>query len=668
SGNQLSALPEALGRLTALTTLNLSDNQLSALPEVVTKLTALTTLNLSGNQLSALPEALSQFPSLKQLLLHKNESLAIPPEVLGADWEETNTRGKSPADPQAILRFYFASKNQGRRPLAEAKVLVVGQGSVGKTSLIKYWRTGNACDGSEEKTTKIDITHHMLPSLPCPDGKTQLDIALNVWDFGGQEIYHSTHQFFLSKRSLYLLVLAARDTEDQNNVNYWFQMAKSFGGDSRVLVVINKSDEHRLDLNETRLRKDYGEQFAGVVRVSCKQPFGRDELTAAIRQQIAGMKDVFTAVPESYFTVKTALEEKAKKENFLPYVSYERLCNKHELKEAIDQKTLIRFLHDLGVVLQFDDPDSPYKLGETTILNPDWVTAGVYAILNNGELVDRRGVLTSEHLNRLLADKKYPPDRKSVVVGMMRKFELCFEFPSEEGKKWLVPQLLSANEPELDWREKESLNFRFKYGVLPPGLVCQFIVRRHGNLTARPTYWRSGVVLDIDGCRVLVRGDTAKGQVYITVQGPVPRRRAALAVIRDEFTRIHSTMPGLQVEARVPLPDEPEVTVSYQFLLELEQDGEQFHRPEGAKKSYRVADLLNGISTPEERERVRREPDRTEERPETPKEKPKEPDSLDRAEEKLKKVDGLLKIVGGIVAAVVAIITAIVGAVRGWFG
>ena len=27
-----------------------------------------------------------------------------------------------------------------------------------------------------------------------------------MWDFGGQEIYHATHQFFLTRRSLYVLV------------------------------------------------------------------------------------------------------------------------------------------------------------------------------------------------------------------------------------------------------------------------------------------------------------------------------------------------------------------------------------------------------------------------------------------------------------------------------
>ena len=33
------------------------------------------------------------------------------------------------------------------------------------------------------------------------------DVKLNVWDFGGQEMLRGTHRFFLTERSLYLLLL-----------------------------------------------------------------------------------------------------------------------------------------------------------------------------------------------------------------------------------------------------------------------------------------------------------------------------------------------------------------------------------------------------------------------------------------------------------------------------
>jgi GTPase SAR1 family protein len=46
--------------------------------------------------------------------------------------------------------------------------------------------------------------------LHQPNGK---NFRVNIWDFGGQEIYHQTHQFFLTERSLYALVA---DTRTEN--------------------------------------------------------------------------------------------------------------------------------------------------------------------------------------------------------------------------------------------------------------------------------------------------------------------------------------------------------------------------------------------------------------------------------------------------------------------
>ena len=91
---------------------------------------------------------------------------------------------------------------------------------------------------------------------------------------------------------------------------------------------------------------------------------------------------------------------------------------------------MLRFLHDLGTVLNFDDPDSPYQVGDTNILNPEWVTEGVYAIINNQPLMQAQGQLELKRLPDILKDNvRYPRDKQRFIVEMMRKFELCFDFP-----------------------------------------------------------------------------------------------------------------------------------------------------------------------------------------------------------------------------------------------
>src|SRR5664280_1655409 len=88
-------------------------------------------------------------------------------------------------------------------PLDEGKVIFVGRGEVGKTSLVRRLVEKRFNEG-ESKTQGIRITKWLLPY-------NGITYRLNIWDFGGQEIMHSTHQFFLTKQSLYVLVLNGRE-------------------------------------------------------------------------------------------------------------------------------------------------------------------------------------------------------------------------------------------------------------------------------------------------------------------------------------------------------------------------------------------------------------------------------------------------------------------------
>jgi len=78
---------------------------------------------------------------------------------------------------------------------------------------------------------------------PCtfPDGETR-DVKIHFWDFGGQEILHATHQFFLTKRSLYLFVWEARKEEEIQSFDYWLNAVKLLGAESPVIMVMNKSE------------------------------------------------------------------------------------------------------------------------------------------------------------------------------------------------------------------------------------------------------------------------------------------------------------------------------------------------------------------------------------------------------------------------------------------
>ncbi|MGE5610297.1 MAG: GTP-binding protein, partial [Bacillota bacterium] len=185
--NQLTALPPEIGQLAALTELDLRGNRLTVLPPQIGQLTALMSLYLQNNHLTGLTPEASRLIALKGLWLHGNGALGIPPEILGPTWEEVQVRNASPASPATILDYYFRTR-LAARPLNEAKMILVGRGEVGKTSLVRRL-LGKGFDPKQGKTQGIQIAPWPLSLRPHEK------VLLHIWDFGGQEIMHATHQF-----------------------------------------------------------------------------------------------------------------------------------------------------------------------------------------------------------------------------------------------------------------------------------------------------------------------------------------------------------------------------------------------------------------------------------------------------------------------------------------
>ena len=100
----------------------------------------------------------------------------------------------------AIIKWFAAKKKK----LNEVKVLLVGEAKAGKTSLMRRL-LDNSYNKQESQTDGISIEEFDFSKLKTFVEQEKLHgIKAYFWDFGGQEIMHSTHQFFMTKRSLYI--------------------------------------------------------------------------------------------------------------------------------------------------------------------------------------------------------------------------------------------------------------------------------------------------------------------------------------------------------------------------------------------------------------------------------------------------------------------------------
>ncbi|MET0650724.1 MAG: COR domain-containing protein [Pyrinomonadaceae bacterium] len=510
-------------------------------------------------------------------------SASIPPSVI-----EEQPRERQKFDVRTEPEN---GKRQEKRPLNEGKLILVGRGEVGKTSVVRRL-VDNDFRGDESKTQGINIS---VWPLECSSEKYRL----NIWDFGGQEIMHATHQFFLTERSLYLLVLNGREGGEDVDAEYWLKHIESFGAESPVIVVQNKVGQHPFELNYRGLQARYP-QIRVFVKTDCKDGTGIDELRAAIREAVEEMPETRIEFPADWFAVKQRLEDA--EDEYMSYERFRGLCAEEGIEEESDRETLRWVLHCLGIALNYSD-DS--RLRETSVLKPEWVTQGIYSLLNAKRIAEREGELHLDDLQHLLPARRYPTDKHLFLLELMRKFSLCFAFPDEE-QRYLIPELLGKEEPEeaAAFPPGDCLNFEYHYGVLPEGLIPRFIVRSH-TLSRGRARWRSGVILAYEDCKALVKAEPAERRVLVRVkEGDAGARRRLLALVRYEFDRINAEFKDrLEAEPKVPLTDFPEFAVDYKKLAAFEKKGvRSFPEFIGERVvTVQVSELLNGVDLEKQR-------------------------------------------------------------------
>jgi small GTP-binding protein len=594
SNNQISDI-SALQRLTNLTHLYLGSNKISDI-STLQKLINLRNLHLNSNQISD-TSALQMLTNLATLRLGSNQIKSFPKELLrlhlevnikkdygrGSLFLEENPIESPPLEVMAqgnkAIAEYFKALEEEKRELNELKILFVGDGGAGKTSLIKKMLFNNF-DKHESMTHGIRINDKALSI----DG---VEIRAHFWDFGGQEMMHSTHQFFLSTRSLYVLVLDGRKEEDSE---YWLNFTKSFGGNSPILVVLNKIDENEgFELNRKFLKEKYP-NIISFYRTSCVDGRGVKEFYGDLKKAMLKVELIKTKWGKSWFEVKSHIE--ALEENFINRDTFIEICNRYSV-ESSAHTILAKYLDDLGIALYFED----FNLKEIHTLKPEWVTNGVYTIITSKKLGDSRGIVDINAISQLLPTANYPSHTHRYIIELMKKFELCYQLENT----LLIPSRFELQEPLFEFKTGDALRFEFQYSFLPLSIIDTFIVKSHNDIKEN-LRWRTGVLLEDKSTQAeaLIRVDNKEKNIAIFVNGG--QKRDFFAVIRKRFHEINSKFKEIIIDELIPLPNHPKVKVKYKELIGYEKARRDDYFNGELGESFSVSKLLNGIEKPESRE------------------------------------------------------------------
>ena len=487
--NELTMLLPEIGELTALTELNLRDNQLTTLPPEIGKLTALTDLDLDSHQLDepTWEAYVSGLDALRTYLL-------------------------SLADAEAVEKLY------------ETKLLLVGEGAVGKSTLVASL---NGLPFVEKRSS----THGVhISDFALPRDKGDEQITFNVWDFGGQIVYRVTNQFFYSHRSLFLLLWDPRQDLERCDVEGWIKRIHlRVGDDARIIIVATFCRAHNraTQIDKNTLQERYGDIIAGFHEVDSgfledgetkagdgetREKYGLQglrDLIAGVAEQLPQMGSPFNRDWAKAQQETLALRDEPENLAYVPYELFLEICGRNGM-EGNAPAVLAGLMHDLGHVLYYGRHEG---LKHLMILQPEWVTKAIGYILEDPETNGLHGELVHSRLRKLWNDsedaekERYDSTLHPFFLRLMELFDVSYRL--DEGDSSLVAQLVPDVRPDdkaLPWlantdvptgRGQIQLNCQME--ERPTGLIPWMIVRTHRYATPERLHWKNGMFLRYDG-------------------------------------------------------------------------------------------------------------------------------------------------------------------------
>jgi internalin A len=579
-----------LAPLTALQSLDCSFTQVRDLAPLAT-LPALESLSIHHCQIQHFPPALIWRPGFENLLA-KNTSLPrIPPEVLSQDWDDNCL-------PR--LRAHLRDLEAGSSPITSAKLMLLGNGTVGKTQLCRRLRC-------LDFDPTIPSTHGVqVQSITHPQGEW------HAWDFGGQDIYHSTHALFMRTRAVFVLVWSPASegagTHEVHGIlfrnhplEYWVQYVRHTAGtDCPLLIVQTRCEQAQDEAPQLPLPAGLLDDFKWrkVLQYSSQNNRGRAALDEALQdahgyllaQHPASIGKGRLRVQHglcAWRDADAALPVQQRLHRLVSQTEFIALCDEGQ-GDVSDPAALLDFLHHTGIVFYRQN-----LFGNQIILDQGWALDAIYTVFEREKcwkpLRQLQGRFTRSLLASLIWDA-HSEQEQELFLSMMCSCGVAFvhregSYDKPIETEYIAPDLLpekAAIEAQLEEKWDATAPFEstsIEYNLLQPGLL-RAIVAKIGSLAGiNGLYWQGGVCVYEQGTRSRalieqVAGETGpawRGQIQVKTQGP--QAAQLLAILQKEIegkTRDwnlhmeHTTKPAPQPEP----PAAPATITQLQFSAE----------------------------------------------------------------------------------------------------
>lgn len=520
---------EGIENLKHLEELNLSDNKVVEI-EGLDNLKKLEILNLSNNLITDIKDVLGILEKIDKMVLEGNPLKYPPLEVFNKGI-------------RTVKRYVKEAKRSGVTNVNAAKLLLTGSGEVGKTSLrIKLNNRKASLPKKDSRTKQVDVDQYTFKKKNIQENFTAF-----IWDFGGQQIIHHFHRFFMNKSALYLLITETSRDDDQ--LDYWLQTIQLYGKDSPILFVQNQMNSIPKSMDIKPFKAHFNIQD-NIYKVDLLNNKGLDDLERGIQHHLQNLPFTKRTVPTSWFNINNVLQREAKERQsyFINFERFREICKEVAditAKESISD--VGNFLHELGSILWYSQ--NPL-LKQKIILERHWATEGIFKIIFD-ETISKTGKFSRDDAEKIWECDEAFCFHTGDLIEMMREFKICIPTRTDPNQ-YLIPALLKEFEPEnIKWHYPKRLVVEYQYEtILPRGLVNHLSAEMSNLIQKDDHVWNTGVWLNDTNAQAKITENRFKRKIKIELAGE--SYRELFGAIKDKMDIIQKDYGELSYKLMIP--------------------------------------------------------------------------------------------------------------------
>jgi len=364
-------------------------------------------------------------------------------------------------------------------------------------------------------------------------------VEYSTWDFAGQHDYYNTHHYFLSNRSIFLVLYRMdKGMKGLESLDFWLKSLSSHlnqiycdqnGKPFYSIIIIgtfldsiindNQNNEDK-NLRQTKIMEIYDKN-------GLKSPPFYFEVSCSTLQNIEDLREIIfnislshsymgEKIPIGYLLIEKSIYELRKLKQNHPILEIQDLIDhiQSQYQSLFDiefVKRGLKLLNEWGICIYFNEP---IELSNIVVLDPQHFTKSILGDLFKADESIRKmrlnGIIEYSQLNKIWNG---PTNLIDTYLSLLEKFEVCFILKDQQNgsgdknkMKLIIPNLLSEDKTKIieDKLEKKwpktiprgeiEIERIFSFNQVPSEMVSRLLVRFHDRIIDN-IIWRRGVLL-----------------------------------------------------------------------------------------------------------------------------------------------------------------------------